>query len=257
MPEGDTIHRTAVTLRRVLEGRTVTAFETPRLQTAAPEPGERVESVEARGKHLLIAFSGGRTLHTHMRMTGSWHTYRAGERWRKPHGSMVVRIATDEGEAVCFSAPVVQVLDAAGLARQPQLRALGPDLCSADVDLEEILARLSTLDPATPIGVALLDQRVAAGIGNVYKSEVLWACGVDPFAPLELIGPDIRRELYSTAGRQLRANLDTPFERRTVAEGLAVYDRAGRPCRRCDIAIQCRRQGDQGRNTWSCPACQT
>ena len=257
MPEGDTIHRTALTLRRVLAGRTVTAFETPRLQTAAPEPGERIESVEARGKHLLIAFSGGRTLHTHMRMTGSWHTYRAGERWRKPRGSMVVRIATDEAEAVCFSAPVVEVLDAAGLARQPQLRALGPDLCSAEVDLEEILTRLSTLDPATPIGVALLDQRVAAGIGNVYKSETLWACRVDPFIPLDAIAPDIRRELFATASRQLRANLDTPFERRTVAGGLAVYDRAGRPCRRCGTAIECRRQGDQGRNTWWCPACQT
>jgi endonuclease VIII len=257
MPEGDTIHRTALTLRRVLAGRTVTAFETPRLRTAAPEPGERIESVEARGKHLLIAFSGGRTLHTHMRMTGSWHTYRTGERWRKPRGSMVVRIATDEAEAVCFSAPVVQVLDAAGLARQPQLRALGPDLCSAEIDLEEILTRLSTLDPATPIGVALLDQRVAAGIGNVYKSETLWACGVDPFAPMDAIAPDTRRELYTTASRQLRANLDTPFERRTVAGGLAVYERAGRPCRRCGTAIECRRQGDQGRNTWWCPACQT
>ena len=257
MPEGDTIHRTAVTLRRVLAGRTVTAFETPRLQTAAPEPGERVESVEARGKHLLIAFSGGRTLHTHMRMTGSWHTYRAGERWRKPHASMVVRIATDEGEAVCFSAPVVQVLDAAELASEPQLRALGPDLCSAEIDLDEILARLSTLDPATPIGVALLDQRVAAGIGNVYKSESLWACRVDPFAALEAIPPATRRELYATASRQLRANLDTPFERRTVSGGLAVYDRAGRPCRRCGTPIACRRQGDQGRNTWWCPACQT
>jgi endonuclease-8 len=192
-----------------------------------------------------------------MRMTGSWHTYRAGERWRKPRGSMVVRIATDDAEAVCFSAPVVQVLDAAGLARQPQLRALGPDLCSAEVDLEDILARLSALDPATPIGVALLDQQVAAGIGNVYKSETLWACGVDPFTPLEAIAPEIRRELYVTASHQLRANLDTPFERRTVAEGLAVYDRAGRPCRRCGTAIECRRQGDQGRNTWWCPACQT
>ena len=261
MPEGDTIHRAAATLRTVLEGRHVEAFEAPHARGAKPATGETVLSVQARGKHLLMAFSGGLTLHTHMQMTGSWHTYRRGEHWRKPRRAMVARIATPRAEAVCFSAPVVELLDAPALARHPRLRSLGPDLGLPDVDLDEILTRLDTLDPSTPIGVVLLDQSVASGIGNVYKSEALWACRVDPFAALDTIGRDRRRELYGTAGRHLRANLgsgsDRPFERRTVPEGLAAYDRAGRPCRRCGGSILTRRQGEQARSTWWCPACQT
>ena len=254
MPEGDTIHRTATTLRRVLTTEVVTAVTTPRRQGPSPGIGE---TVDAKGKHLLIGFSGGLTLHTHMRMTGSWHTYPHGARWRTPRSEMVARIETPEAEAVCFSAPEVEVLDPSALARHPQLRALGPDLCTEGVDLDEVLDRLRRLDPSTSIGVALLDQRVAAGIGNVYRSETLWACRTDPFMPLDVLEADRRRDLFATASRLLRANLDVPHERRTVPQGLAVYDRSGRPCGRCGATIRSRRQGDQGRTTWWCPACQT
>jgi endonuclease VIII len=122
--------------------------------------------------------------------------------------------------------------------------------------LDEALRRLDRLNPDTEIGVALLDQRVAGGIGNVYRSEVAFACGVDPFAPLTHLDRDGRRELWRTASELLRRNLG-PGPRRTVPQGLAVYDRAGRPCRVCGTAIAVRRQGETARPTWWCTGCQS
>jgi endonuclease-8 len=256
MPEGDTIHRTAATLRRVLAGQELTAFRAPRLRPPLPVAGTLVERVEARGKHLLIRFADGRTLHTHMRMNGSWHTYRPGERWRRSPGSARAVLETAEGVAVCFAAPVVELLDDRELARHPQLSRLGPDLCAPGADLDVALARLGSMDPATEIGVALLDQRVACGVGNVYKSEVLFACRVDPFAVVGSLDGPTRRELFAIAADLLRRNLEGG-PRRTVPEGLAVYDRTGRPCRRCGTTIVSRRQGEDARTTWWCPTCQS
>ena len=255
MPEGDTIFRTARTLRRVLDGHEVTAFEAPRLRGAHPLPGERVTRVESRGKHLLIAFEGGAILHTHMQMDGAWHVYRRGERWWHARSRARVVIATADMVAVCFDAPVVELLTEPGLERHPRIRALGPDLCGEDPDIDEALRRMASLDPATPVGVAMLDQRVASGVGNVYKSEVLFACGVDPFATLDDLDEPIRRQLLDTASRLLRLNLGGG-PRRTVREGVAVYERGGRPCRRCGTLIRSRRQGETGRSTWWCPSCQ-
>ena len=258
MPEGDTIHRAAASLSAAIGGAELTSFDLPRQRAGRagwPRPGERVVEVAARGKHLLLACSGGLTLHTHMRMTGSWHLYRRGERWRRSPGSVVARLGTPHAEAVCFSAPIVEVLRDADLRQHPVLTALGPDLCVAGADLDDALARLDALDPATPIGVALLDQTVASGIGNVYRCEVAWACRVDPFRAIHDVGIDTRRELYVTAARLLRANLGTS-RRTTVPGGLAVYDRAGRACPRCGRAIQTRRLGEQARSIWWCPGCQ-
>ena len=165
-------------------------------------------------------------------------------------------IDTPEAVAVCLSAPVVELLGDADLRRHPVLTALGPDLCDPEPDLGEALRRMAGLLPGTPVGEALLDQRVAAGIGNVYRSEVLWLCEVDPFAPLEDITDATRRTLLDTAHRQLRRNLG-PGPRRTVPHGLAVYDRGGGRCLRCGARIQVRRSGEQARATWWCPACQT
>ncbi len=181
--------------------------------------------MEARGKHLLIRFAGGATLHTHMRMTGSWRTFPPGEPWRAG-GRVVAVVRTERAVAVCFAAPVVELLDDRAVRRHPVLGALGPDLCLPDPDLDEIVRRSERLDPATEIGVALLDQRVAAGIGNVYKSEVAFACRVDPFTPLAELDRDRRAHLWRTASELLRRNLG-PAPRTTTAHGLAVYDRAG------------------------------
>lgn len=266
MPEGDTIHRTASGLASALEGETVTRFEAPRRRSmpGAPSrgararvigPGERVTAVNARGKHLLMRCSGGLTLHTHMRMSGSWHLYGRDERWRRPRSSLAVVIGTHDVDAVCFSAPIVELLSDRELDRHPVLRSLGPDLCDEDPDLPEVLRRVERYDAGAEIGVMLLDQRVASGVGNVYRAEVAWACRLDPSRRVGSVDVDVMRELFATASRLLRANLGTQ-RRTTVPGGLAVYDRAGRPCPRCGRPIESRRQGDEARSVWWCPGCQ-
>lgn len=260
MPEGDTIHRTAETLRRALDGRPLRAFEAPRLVRRGPEPGSRVEGVEALGKHLLVHFSDGTTLHTHMRMQGTWHVYRPGERWRKPRSQARVVLETGDAVAVCFSAPVVELIRRDDVRRHPALRRLGPDLCAPDPDLDGALRRLDRLvDPEAEVGVALLDQRIASGVGNVYRSEVLFACGLSPFTQVGGLDPGQRRGLLEAAARLLRENLEGG-PRRTTSPGpgprLAVYGRAGRPCPACGTPIRSARRGEEARTVFWCPACQ-
>jgi endonuclease VIII len=259
VPEGDTIHRTARNLATALTGRSVVRFETPRRRGMAPPRGTPVDTVEARGKHLLVRFADGLVLHTHLQMSGSWHLYRAGQPWRRSARQACVILEVSGGTlAVCFNAPVVEVLPERAVDGAA-LGALGPDLCAADPDLDDVVRRVDRLDPATELGVALLDQRVAAGIGNVYKSEVCFQCGLDPFTPVAAVDAETRRALYETAARLLRANLTTP-RRVTVAGApagtLAVYGRASRPCRRCGTLVRARRQGEHARVTYWCPACQ-
>lgn len=260
MPEGDTLAKTAARLRPALVGHRLTRFEASRLHGDRPVLGEEIESVEARGKHLLVHFAGGLTLHTHLGMTGSWHLYREGERWRK--GAYLARavVGADSGwVAVCFQAPVVETHHRAGPAPDV-LAALGPDLCRPealdDAVLDEVLARAAARTaPGTTLGEALLDQRIAAGIGNVYKSEACFAVGLDPATPLEQVSPDDRRRVWATAARQLQANLGQA-ERRTHPGGLAVYGRRGRPCHRCGTPIRMAHHGDLARSTYWCPTCQ-
>lgn len=260
MPEGDTIHRAARALDAALAGRTVIRFEAPRLGVRSVVPGTLVEGAEARGKHCLIRFGDGRTLHTHMGMTGSWHLYRPGERWRKrPAAARVVLevAASDErpGEgwvAVCFAPPVVELV-AEGRAVADHL---GPDLVRADADLDAAAARFGSLPGGTEVGVALLDQRVACGVGNVYKSEVCFACRLDPFTPVADVPADLRRRLVATAQGQLRSNLDSVDRSTVQGGGLAVYRRDGRPCRRCGTTVRRALQGEQARSTYWCPTCQ-
>lgn len=262
MPEGDTIHRAAARLRPALVGRPLVRFEAHRAAGSMPRPGVVVTSVEAVGKHLLVRFEDGHLLRTHLRMNGSWHLYRGGERWRKP--AHLARAVVDVGDwvAVCFSAPVV-VVEREGrgaTVAPPALAHLGPDLCTPEADIEEAVRRMGRLPaPGTSVAEVLLDQRVAAGIGNVYKSEVLWAARVDPFAPIEDVPVATRRDLLARAHRLLVHNLGT--SRRTTVSGpagsLAVYGRAGRPCRRCGTGIRSQRHGVQARTTSWCPGCQT
>jgi len=255
VPEGDTIERAAARLRPALEGQPVVRFEAPLLRGEKPAAGMLVEAVEARGKHLLVHFAGGLSLRTHMRMSGSWHLYRAGERWRGPRGQLRVLVEAGNGwQAVCFAAPEVETYRRrAGPPRV--VAALGPDLSEADVDLDAVLARLATLPAEVEVGDALLNQRVAAGIGNVYKSEACFACRVDPFARIGDVDEKLRHRLYEVAHRQIRANLGSG-PRRTHDSGLAVYRKPGRPCPRCGTAVKVRRQGPHARSTYWCPGCQ-
>ncbi len=261
MPEGDTIFRTARTLDQALAGRVLARFEARRLVHRPFPPGTRVVRVEARGKHCLIHFDDGRALRTHLRMSGSWHLYRPGERWRRQPAAAraVVEVTPGAGDergwvAVCFSAPVVELATAGAPASGTA--HLGPDLCRPDPDLDEALRRVERLSgPQRPVVDVLLDQRIAAGVGNVYKSEVCFACRVHPGAPIATLDPDLRRRLLSTAAEQLRANLDHP-DRATLDGGLAVYGRAGRACRRCATPIAWARMGEDHRATYWCPTCQ-
>ena len=258
MPEGDTIHRSAARLRPALEGRRLVRFDAPRARsrTGGPRPGATVVSVEARGKHLLVGFDDGHVLHTHMGMTGSWHLYAPGERWRKPPWLARAVVEVEGAVAVCFSAPTVELLHERDPTPHRSLDGLGPDLCVADPDLDGAVARMAQVpDPGTAIADVLLDQRVASGIGNVYKSEALFACGVDPFLPVERVDEPSRRRLLDTASHMLRANLGSG-PRTTIAGGLAVYGRARRPCRRCGTPIRTARQGPMARSTYWCPRCQ-
>ena len=255
MPEGDTIHRTALRMRPALAGHVLTRFEAPRLIGDRPGLGERIEDVEARGKHLLVHFSGGLSLRTHMKMTGSWHLYREGERWRKGAHLARVVVGADNGWlGVCFQAPVVETYHR-GLGDPVALASLGPDLTGADPDIDAAVARARLLDPATEIADALLDQRVASGIGNVYKSEVCFLHGLDPFTPLAAVPPDVLRRVLDTSHRLLVANLGRT-RRVTYRDGVAVYGRRGQRCLRCGSVIRVRRQGEMARSTYWCPTCQ-
>jgi len=256
VPEGDTLRRIADRLRPALAGKTLARFEAPRLRGERPRPGDTIDGVAAQGKHLLIDFGSGLTLRTHLRMTGSWDLYRTGQRWRKPPYVARAVLETDDGWcAVCFAAPVVETFHR-GAGPPPALARLGPDLADPDPDLDAVLARLAELaGPDDEIGAVLLDQRVAAGIGNVYKSEVCFACRLDPFTPVAQVPEAERRRLYATAHRMLRANAGGAA-RRTYGTGVAVYRRSGRDCPSCGAVIRRRAQGEQARSTYWCPGCQ-
>jgi endonuclease-8 len=262
MPEGDTIQRAARTLSRAISGKEVDRLALGSVRDRGPlreielRPHTRIKGVETRGKHLLISLTDGRTLHSHMGMTGSWHLYRPGEPWRLRERAARALLETDEAVAVCFTPQTLELLSKAAEDAH-ELRRLGPDLSNEDPDLDEAVRRLRTLRPAeTEIGVALLDQRISAGIGNVYKSETLAACGIDPFAPTGELTNEQARELFETASALLRRNAATVM-RSTVPGGLAVYGRAGRPCRRCGTQIRSQRQGEHARTTYWCPSCQS
>ena len=259
MPEGDTIHRTAAALRSALIGKATTAFQAPRLEGIMPAPGSVIERVESHGKHLEIGWDDGCVLHTHMRMSGSWHLYRPGEHWRKSSRQMRVVIEVPGWQAVCFSAPVVETYRAGALSRHPVTGGLGPDLCKEDADVAECVSRMARYcDRELTAAEALLDQRVACGVGNVYKSEVLWACELDPFTPVGALDGGQRTRLIEVAAGLLRANLDTPTRVTATGspEGLAVYGRFGKPCLRCSTPIEVRKHGEQARVTYWCPNCQ-
>ncbi|HEV2720122.1 MAG TPA: DNA-formamidopyrimidine glycosylase family protein, partial [Thermoanaerobaculia bacterium] len=177
MPEGDTIFRTAATLQKALAGRVVTRYETMLPKIDGPLRGRTIERVAAVGKHLVIDFSGGLHLRTHMRMNGAWHIYRPGERWRRPRRDMRIVIETDDFVAVGFNIPVAELVT--GRELQRALHAQGPDLL-ADFDVDEAVRRARE-HGEEEIADVLLNQRVAAGIGNIWKSESLFARGINPF----------------------------------------------------------------------------
>ena len=253
MPEGDTIYRAARTLGRWLEGRTITAARSQRLKVPAQRlVGHTVEKVEARAKHLLIRFSSGDVLHTHMRMTGSWHVYSAGEKWRKPDWQARIVLEAGGHVAVCFDAPVVELLAPGEEDRHPGLKDLGPDVLVDPFDTGEVIRRAHTRPPGVSIGELLLDQRVVSGIGNIWRCESLFAERIHPATPRDHIDDDQLATIVMTASRLMRTSI-TPGARPTAR----VYGRTGRPCQRCRTPIQTKAHGDPPREIYWCPRCQS
>lgn len=273
MPEGDTIFRAARTLNRALAGKSIVRFESVfphlnRVHEDAPLTGRTIQGVRAAGKHVLMEFSGGLVLRTHMRMNGSWHIYRTGEKWQRQRRSMRIVIATTDFEAVGFEIPVAELIRAKDVAKHDELRKLGPDLLGDEFDAQEAARRIRECG-TSDIANVLLNQRVLAGIGNVYKSEVLFACGINPFARIATLTDSQIECLVTTARRYLRTNVTEgltamttyPGFRRTTnrwdpKERLWVYGRAGEPCRKCGTPIAVRAQGRDARLTYWCERCQ-
>jgi endonuclease-8 len=265
MPEGDTIHRVARSLRRALIGSAITgAAAHARTAIAAPRlVGLVVREAEPRAKHLLLWLGEPKAemaLHTHLGMTGSWHLYRPGERWAKSPAAVTVRLDTAEWVAVCFSAPVCELLTPAQVRAHPVLAALGPDLAAPEPDLDEARRRLDA-EPGRPLADVLLDQRVFAGVGNVYKSELCFLHALHPLTPVGALSAERRDALVADAARLLHANaVSTSGGRATTGPGergrLHVYGRAGAACRRCGTRICSARLGDPPRRTDWCPRCQ-
>jgi len=256
MPEGDTIHYAARRIRPLVEGRIPEiAHPHPRLRGERwPDKlaGRAVTAVDAHGKHLFVHFEGDLAIHSHLRMTGSWGTYRPGQRWRRAHGRAWLVLRTDHGEAVQFDGPVLELLTESRVRSDRRLALLGPDILAAELDEAGVLRRLRADDPARPIGDALLDQRTIAGIGNLWKCEGCFAAAIDPWRPAGRVSDDEALAIVRAA---------RPGMQQSALDGMqdlhrVVYGKAGRPCPRCGAPIRSRGQGEDNRITYWCAGCQ-
>ena len=275
MPEGDTIFRTARNLGRALEGKPVTAFRSTfpwltRFNDDTPLAGQTIDKVEARGKWLLVHFSGGGILASHLLMNGRWHIYRRGERWQLAHIHMRIVIENEQYQAIGFRVPVARMHTEQSLDRDLRVAVPENDLLRKEFDAAAALERLRSR-PDEAIADALLDQSVLAGVGNVFKSEICFVNGLHPFRAVGTLTRDEAAAAITSAQKLLRANVledsgDTIVtyrgqQRRTThasdpSQSLWVYGRNGEPCRRCGEPIRRRIQGADARVTFWCPRCQ-
>ena len=262
MPEGDTVWLAARRMHAALAGKVLrrSDFRVPALATLDLS-GRTVTEFVSRGKHMLLRLDDGRTLHTHFLMDGSWHLYAPGERWRGGPGHMVRAVLeTDDAVAVAYRMPVMELVATA--AEDEVVGHLGPDLLGPGWDAAEAVRRLRER-PEREIGPALLDQRNLAGIGNLYKAETLFLRGVTPWTPVGDAG-DLPA-MVTLAQRLLHANREH-FSQATTGDTRPgrqhwVFERGGRPCRRCGTAVRVAEQGEperpgQARLTYWCPHCQ-
>jgi endonuclease-8 len=276
MPEGDTLHRIERALLPLI-GQDVLAFRLPRLGIGSSVVGDVVTEVEAIGKNLLISFSGGLVLHTHLKMTGLWHRYARGEPWRRRSDLAVAVLVAGAYEAVCFQAPLVRLVPRRRIERELLLPMRGTDVVRDDFDVEQVMQALRTLPPTTPLGVALLEQAAVSGIGNVYKSEACFRARISPARALGAIDDDALRALLLDVAEVMRENVAMAHGtsqdgstaaahyryQRTTTTGcergkgpIAVYGRVGLPCFQCGSAVVMFRQGAMQRSSYACPRCQ-
>ncbi len=259
MPEGDTVWLAAQRLHAALSRKVLTRtdFRVPSLATV-DLAGRTVLEVAPRGKHLLTRLSGGHTLHTHFRMDGSWHLYRHGDRWQGgPRWQVRAVLENAEWQAVGYRLPVVELLDTA--AERDAVGHLGPDLLADDWDPVEALRRLWSA-PSAEIGMALLDQRNLAGLGNLYRTEVLFLQGITPWTPvadvqdLPALVDKARRLMLANRGRWEQSTTGSL----RYGQMHWVFERSGQPCRRCGTRVVSAEQGaaPYARLSYWCPHCQ-
>jgi endonuclease-8 len=274
MPEGDTIFRAARTLNQALGGQVVTGFETQlpklaRVDFDSGVVGRTIEKVDAHGKWMLMHFSGDLVLLTHMLMSGSWHIYRPGEAWQRRASDMRIVVKTEKIWAVAFNVPIAEFHTADTLRRREGFKSLGHEVLAAQFDVSKAADSLRAHGDLE-VGVALLMQSILAGLGNVFKSEVCFACGINPFRHVGDLKVEEVKSLVETSRKFLLANVSEASKdqivtytgmRRTTGssnreESLWVYGRRGKPCRRCGQVIQSRKQGMDARTSFWCPQCQ-
>jgi endonuclease-8 len=262
VPEGDTIHRIAAALRREIGGRVLDRLELDDTGDVPQLSGARIERIEAVGKHMLVHVDGGWTLRVHLGMHGSWRKFHARE--KLPARATVVMVV-GESAYVCTRAYRAEFVKTAALRAHPRLARLGPDLLEDPPRIADAVERASiAANAGREIADLLLDQRVASGIGNVYKSEVLFDRRIHPRKKVGSFDRAALEDVFDAAARLMRLNLTTrrrtsvPLRRRPQpgSRRLFVYGRAGKPCIECDTPIERFLQGDMARSTYFCPSCQ-
>jgi endonuclease-8 len=257
MPEGDAIRAAATRISAALVGKEIEAIETPHPRHAMDRwpdrlAGRHVQAVDTHGKHLLMRFDGGLTMHSHLRMSGSWGVYPRGGRWhRGAHRAWLV-IRTAEHVVVQFDGPVLELMTDGRSRFDQRLARLGPDVLAQDFDDARFLTRLREDDQTRGLGDALLDQRNVAGIGNIWKSEGCFAVAIDPWRRLADVSDAEALAVIEAIRPRMQASVEEGFPKK-----LQVYKRTGRPCTRCGARIEERGQGDDNRTTYWCPGCQT
>jgi endonuclease VIII len=254
MAEGDTISRAAKRLDGVLKGHEIEVrAPNPRGQAAGVESlaGGRVERVESRGKHLLVHFDDGRVLHSHLGMSGSWHVYEEGAEWKKPQSSAWVVLSANGTEVAQFGGPTLRVLDGDRLRADPTLSRLGPDILAEDFTVMSGVESLRKGERTIGLGEALLDQRLIAGVGNIFKSEGCFAAAISPWHWLGEIEDDELAHVVRSTRELMREAVESGRQPHQI------YRRAGQPCPRCGTELRARGQGDDNRVTYWCPGCQS
>ncbi|MDX1516731.1 MAG: DNA-formamidopyrimidine glycosylase family protein [Woeseiaceae bacterium] len=261
MPEGDTIHKIATFLAPRLTAQTLVDVRMADAAAAKRCSGRRVDGVRARGKHLFIELDNDTALRSHLGMHGSWHRYAKGETWRKPRARASLVLETEDDDYVCFNAREIELVNLPSVRDKIVRSRLGPDLIADSVDFDYVARRArDILDEDALIVDALLDQRIASGIGNVYKSEVLFIERLAPTLRASRVTDGSIAGCFRTAASLLRQNLGggrrvTRFDD-DGAGRLWVYGRAGLPCLECDAPVATARMGRHHRDTYWCPHCQ-
>ena len=259
MPEGDSIFKIAWRLRKALLGELLESAHSARgVQGTEQLEGARLSALDSVGKHLLMHFDNGYSVHSHMGMTGSWHLLDFSGNWPKPRQRAALQLRFQRCDCVCFSPKMLRIGRRFNIERHPSLLKLGPDLLDTDASLDGVVGAMRRRDRRT-IAETLLDQSIVAGIGNVYKSELLFLNRIHPSTLTASLDDDVLLKLVESA-RQLLLRNRQGLRRHTrihaAGARLWVYERAGQPCLQCGAQIARANMGDPPRSTYWCPSCQ-